>query len=111
MGFAEREQTGMDLRVQRSGREGAVVGLAAQKQAGMDLRVQRSGWERVAVGFARRGRAETDGREQGKRCPGPAKRTKDGYGRRRCSETSRNVPAGAAKRIRGGCCGPRCVGT
>ena len=35
MGFAEREQTGMDLRVQRSGREGTEMGVAARKLAGM----------------------------------------------------------------------------
>ena len=97
--------------VQRSGREDAGIGFAERKQAGMDLRVQRSGWERVAVGFAKRKRAEADGREQGRRCPGPAKRTKDGYGRRRCLETGRNGSMGAAKRMGGGCCGLRCVGT
>ena len=63
------------------------------------------------MGFAKRGRAEADGREQGRRCPGPAKRTKDGYGRRRCTETGRNGSMGAAKRTRGHWDGRRCSET
>ena len=63
------------------------------------------------VRFAERGHAETDGREQGKRRTGSAKRTERRLDRLRCTETHRNGPADAAKRTRGRGCGPRCMGT
>lgn len=66
--------------------------------------VQRSGRERVAVGFAKRKRAEADGREQGRRCPGPAKRTERRWDRPRCPEIGWNVSMNAAKRMGEGLC-------
>ena len=131
----------------RSGRGDAGIGFAARKQAEMDLRMQRSGQERAVVGFTtwgtgtnrdgrtgteqethgiceadgetlgyaslygnrqkwtcgcseadrrgllwaslrrERGQAETEGREQGKRRTGSAKRTRRRWDTRRCSET------------------------
>ena len=58
VGFAERGQAETDgnrtrdAQEQRSGRWMAMVGVAARKQAEMGLWVQRSGWERAVVGVA-----------------------------------------------------------
>ena len=57
------------------------------------------------------GQAETDGREQGKRRTGSAKRTGRRWDTPRCTETGRNGPVGAAKRTGKACCGLRGPGT
>ena len=69
------------------------------------LPCDRSGQERTAVGFAERGaeadrRTEADRRRHDGTCIGAAKRTKNGYGGRRCTKTGRNEPVDAAKRTR-----------
>ena len=111
MGVAARKQAEMGLRMQRSGRrtamvgvavwkhvetdglmqrgkrEGSEIGFAARRHTETALRMQRSGQERIVVGFAERGHAVTGGRNQGRRCPGPAKRTERRWDTPRCTET------------------------
>ena len=54
-------------RKQRSGRGGAGIGVAARKQAEMDLWVQRSGQERAVVCFATQGKGDKQRRKDGNR--------------------------------------------
>ena len=81
--------------MRRSKRESSEIGFAARKHTETDLRMQRSGQERTVVGFAERGHAATGGRNQDKRGPGPAKRTRRLWDGRRCTETGKNGPTDA----------------
>ena len=138
--------------MQRSGREGVVVGLAAWEHVETDGRRHdgtctgaakrigeaccglrgtgtsrggRTGTGQEMHGVCEadrrgllwaslrgeRGQAETEGREQGKRRTGSAKRTRRRWDRRRCTGKCRNEGIDAAKRTRGHDGGRRCTET